>query len=136
MNEPRTRRSAPKILVADAAKNAVHVASDLLTSVGYKTQTAVDGLTALAIAKVTEPEVALLDFLLPHADGIEIARELRAAGCRTKVILMSDCPPDQLAELERLAKHAGIAQVLPVPFRIHQLINAVARALPAKKPLR
>ena len=74
-------RSAPgagRILVVD---DNVTVASSfvmLLSEMGYEVYDANDGPTALEAARRLDPRVVFLDIGLPHMDGYEVARRLRA----------------------------------------------------------
>lgn len=50
---------------------------------------AADGRAALAGVRETQPDVLLLDLSMPHLDGLEVLRELRAGGARTAVVVAS-----------------------------------------------
>src|ERR1035437_2402524 len=87
--EKQNFEAAPRILVADDARDVADVYSFLLTAVGYRVQRAYDGLTALSLAKVTKPDAAILNFGMPGLTGLQVLRELREAGVKTKVIITS-----------------------------------------------
>lgn len=50
---------------------------------------AADGRAALDGVRETQPDVLLLDLAMPHMDGLEVLRELRAEGARTAVVVAS-----------------------------------------------
>jgi len=71
-------RTPPRILIADDTPPNVHVLQLRLTALGYEVVTAADGEEALAVAKETQPDLILLDIMMPKMDGIEVCRRLRA----------------------------------------------------------
>lgn len=67
-----------KILVVDDMLLGRQVLDALLLGQGYRVSFAVDGLDALRQASVLEPDLILLDVMLPGMDGFEVCRHLRA----------------------------------------------------------
>jgi two-component system, sensor histidine kinase len=66
-----------KILVVDDNEDGRETMRELLTSLGHEVELAVDGLSAIATALATGPELALIDIGLPGCDGYEVARKIR-----------------------------------------------------------
>jgi CheY-like chemotaxis protein len=136
MNKPARRRLAPMVLVADHLRNAADSLALFLSSIGYRTAVVRDGYTALALLKVLQPQVAVLNYAMPGMTALEIMEELKAEGIRTKIIMMSSYPPEPFVRLAKIVLAKGAEGVLTVPFKSSELVMAVADALPAKKPLR
>ena len=67
-----------KVLVVDDNIAAAQGLEVLLCDDGWDVSTAYDGLAAVATAHEVVPDVVLLDLALPHLDGYEVARQLRA----------------------------------------------------------
>jgi two-component system OmpR family response regulator len=78
--------SGPRILVVDDEANICALLSATLRHVGYGVRTAGSGAEALTAADEYEPDLVVLDVMLPDFDGFELARKLRADG-RTLPIL-------------------------------------------------
>src|SRR3954452_19764897 len=72
--EVRKRR----VLVVDDNEDLAVSSSRLLELHGHEVAVAFDGRRTLEVAREFRPEVALLDVGLPHIDGYELARRLRA----------------------------------------------------------
>ena len=72
-------RSTPRrrILVVDDNQDAAISLAQLLTIMGNETQTAYDGLEALAVAAAFRPDVTLLDIGMPKLNGYEVCRRIR-----------------------------------------------------------
>ena len=82
--EPTTRQ---RILVADDNVDSTESLKMLLELDGHDVRAALDGHTAIAVAKAFHPQVVMLDIGLPDMDGLEVARQLRTLA-ETKHALM------------------------------------------------
>ncbi len=71
-------RSPPLILVADDNAPNVDILRTRLTTQGYDVVTATDGEEALSAARGCQPDLILLDVMMPKHDGFEVCRLLRA----------------------------------------------------------
>jgi two-component system phosphate regulon response regulator PhoB len=67
----------PRILVVDDNRDALDFFILYLTKRGFRVAWAYDGLTGLALAKVTKPDLILLNWQMPHMDGLAVLKELR-----------------------------------------------------------
>ncbi len=82
-----------RVLVVDdeaAVRDAVVRAMD---SEGYRTRAAGDGAAALAEIARWQPEVVILDVLMPFLDGLSACRQLRARGDRTPILMLTAAAP-------------------------------------------
>ncbi len=68
---------AYKILVVDDSKDAVDVLSKRLIREGYEVAVAFDGEEALLKVKEANPDVILLDLMMPKLNGFEVLKEIR-----------------------------------------------------------
>ena len=116
-----------RILVADDARDVADVYSFLLTAVGYRVSRAYDGLTALALAKATKPDAAILNFDMPGLTGLQVLRELREAGVKTKVIITSGT--SAFNELAFKAVELGAEGCVQQPCPTDRLLRMVAHVL-------
>lgn len=71
-------REPPRILVVDDNEANLDIAKMRLESQGYEIITAVDGEEALARVRETQPDLLLLDIMMPKLDGIEVTRRLKS----------------------------------------------------------
>jgi signal transduction histidine kinase len=77
--------SPPKILVVDDNPDNVELLAKRLKSLGYRTCEAYDGEEALAQVVREEPDLIILDVMMPKLDGFEVCRRLKTGG-RTRLI--------------------------------------------------
>jgi adenylate cyclase len=71
-------RTPPRILIVDDTPANVHILQARLAANGYDIVTATDGEAALAAVRETQPDLILLDVMMPKMDGFEVCRRLRA----------------------------------------------------------
>jgi two-component system response regulator QseB len=97
-----------------------------LRSSGYTTTVVGDGHTATAVAADEEFDLLLLDLGLPGKDGLQVLRELRAAGKKLPVIILTarDDTGDRVAGLE-----AGADDYIGKPFHFEELLARIRARL-------
>ena len=109
------------LLVEDEVKLARFVELEL-SSEGYHTSVAHDGIAGLTLARESSPELVILDWMLPGLSGVEVCRRLRATGNKVPVIFLTakDEVSDRVAGLD-----AGADDYLVKPFSIEELLARV-----------
>ncbi len=75
---PERASSAGVVLIVDDVPDNLAVLHDALDEAGYTVLVATDGATALQRAAQAEPDIVLLDAVMPGMDGFEVARRLKA----------------------------------------------------------
>ena len=70
-------RTPPRILIVDDNPMNVDILQTRLAAHGYETVTAGDGEEALVIAREKQPDLILLDIMMPKMDGMEVCRQLK-----------------------------------------------------------
>ncbi len=68
---------ARKILIVDDEPDIVEILYKRLSKEGYEVVTAVDGQEALVRVQENDPDVVLLDLMLPKLNGFEVLKEIR-----------------------------------------------------------
>jgi two-component system response regulator MprA len=115
----------PHVLVVDDERAVRDALARALGLEGYDVGLAVDGLDALEKLANSSPDVIVLDVLMPHMDGLEMARALRSAGDPIPILMLTarDAVSDRVAGLD-----AGADDYLVKPFALEELF-ARLRAL-------
>jgi two-component system response regulator MprA len=115
------------LLVVDDDENLLRMLRRGLAFAGYKVRMAADGETALRLALEEEPDLIVLDVMLPEPlDGLEVARRLRAGGSNVPLLMLT--AREQLAD--KMAGFAsGADDYLPKPFAFEELLARVAALL-------
>jgi DNA-binding response OmpR family regulator len=109
------------LLVEDETKLARFIELEL-QSEGYRVTVAHDGMSGLSLLRESEPDLAILDWMLPGLTGVELCRRLRATGIKIPVILLTakDEVGDRVTGLD-----AGADDYLVKPFSIEELLARI-----------
>ena len=67
-----------KVLVADDEPHLLRLVKFRLEREGYEVLTAVDGESALEMARTEQPDLCVLDVMMPKRSGFDVLRELRS----------------------------------------------------------
>src|SRR4051812_16075984 len=78
-----------RILVVDDEPSIVDAISSVLRYEGFDVQEAYDGKAALTAAEESAPDLIVLDVMLPHVDGLEVTKRLRAGGYKMPVLFLT-----------------------------------------------
>lgn len=78
-----------KVLVVDDESSIVTLLKYNLEEAGFEVITASDGLEGLSKALEENPEVIVLDWMLPHMDGMEVCKELRLKKVQIPIIMLT-----------------------------------------------
>jgi two-component system response regulator MprA len=114
-----------RILVIEDEPAMRHALEDALTSTGYRVITAADGALGLERARSEQPDLILLDVMLPKLDGFSLAAELRRLRSTVPILLLTakGGVEDRVTGLD-----AGADDYLAKPFHPQELLARV-RAL-------
>jgi len=116
----------PRLVVADDHKLMVRAVVGLLSPEFDVMETASDGSVALRLAERLDPDVMVLDISMPGLNGIEVARRLKAAGSRAKIVFLTvHNDPDFL----RVALEAGAHGYILKSRMPEELVPAIRAAL-------
>jgi len=120
-----------KILVVDDDKATRHVLQTVLTTAGFSTAVARDGVEALRSLGADQFDLVLLDVWMPRMNGLELLGKLRAIEARPRVIVMtSDDAPETLLKAVR----EQAVRYVHKPVEATQLLETVREALAASYP--
>ena len=124
----------PSVLIADDEPNIRRMVGALLRSEGYEVRDAPDGAAALAQALDVEPDVVLLDLMMPgELDGMQVLGRLREQRPELPVVMMSGRA--ELADAVRATK-LGAAQFLEKPLTPEGVLLALANAIELRQARR
>jgi len=124
-------RNPPRILVVDDNPTNLEVLRVRLNSQGYEVVTAVDGEDALVRARELDPDLVLLDVMMPKLDGISVLKELkRDATLRFIPVILVTAKADTRDVVNGL--EAGGDDYLTKPFEQAALVARVRSLLRIK----
>jgi two-component system alkaline phosphatase synthesis response regulator PhoP len=123
-----------KVLIADDEPDIIEILKYNLEKEGYEVTTAKDGDEALVKAKLTQPELIILDMMMPKKNGMEVCDILRAqAVYKDTLIMFLTALSDEATQLKGFSTGADDYVTKPVsPNVFVSKVNALFRRL--KKP--
>lgn len=116
---------AQTILVVEDDAKMVNLLRLYLEREGYTVVATYDGRSALEAAERTRPSLVILDLMLPHVDGIEVCKQLRASS--EVPILMLTARVDEVDRL--LGLSLGADDYVPKPFSPREVVARVKAIL-------
>ncbi len=122
------------VLIVDDEKSIVDILKFNLEKSGYATICAYDGKEALQLARDRNPDLMLLDVMLPFVDGFEVCKTLRGEGDNIPIIMITarEDETDKVLGLE-----LGADDYITKPFSVRELlarVNANMRRLAPAEP--
>jgi len=123
--------SGAKLLVVDDEPSLQDIVATSMRFLGYDVAVAGTGREAVRRATAENPDLIILDVMLPDFDGLEVMRRVRAAGVDAGVVFLSarDTPADKIAGLT-----AGGDDYITKPFGLEELAARVSAVLRRVRP--
>src|SRR5919201_5867195 len=121
-----TTATKRRVLVVDDEENVTHLVSSALRFDGFETVTANNGQSALAAVAESNPDLVVLDVMMPGLDGLGVLQSLRAAGSQVPVIFLTarDAANDRVGGLR-----AGAGDYVVKLFSVEELLARVHAVL-------
>jgi two-component system response regulator MprA len=122
---------AERVLVVEDEPKITRFLRQGLTYEGYEVDVAYDGEEALAKLRQSEPDIVILDIMLPSIDGLEVCRRLRTFS-KVPVIMLTarEAVSDRVAGLD-----SGADDYLVKPFALDELLARIRALLRRQKAL-
>lgn len=114
-----------KILIVDDEARILRLVRSNLETQGYKVLTALDGESALTAAEMNDPDLIILDLMLPRLDGFEVCRRLREFS--TVPIIVLTAKGEEVDKVKGL--ELGADDYLTKPFGIPELLARIKAVL-------
>lgn len=110
------------VLIVEDERAIVEILKFNLQREGYNTLEALDGETGLELGRSADPDLILLDVMLPKMNGFEICEKLREGGSTTPIIMLTarEEETDKVFGLE-----AGADDYMTKPFSMRELLARV-----------
>jgi DNA-binding response OmpR family regulator len=122
-----------RILIVEDDPAMLRGLKDTFTSKGWEVVTAADGQSGLDASLSCDPDLILLDLMLPHVNGYEICRAVRERGLEMPVLILTAKGQEEDIVL---GLNLGADDYIVKPFRRNELIarvNAFLRRSKAKQ---
>jgi len=135
MVESRVREylfMAKKVLVVDDNEDSVKILVKTLQSAGYSVQLARDGIEAIVMIRNEDPDLVLLDIMMPRMDGFEVCQAVKS-NSKTKHIPIVIITGKTDTDSKYRALKLGASDYVTKPIRPFETVQKVKTYL--QKPL-
>jgi two-component system, OmpR family, response regulator len=121
-----TTTAPGRILVVDDEPSIVDAVATALRYEGFEVEEAANGRDAIAAVARFEPDLVVLDWMLPDIEGIEVGRRLRDRGFKTAILFLT---AKEAVENKVEALRAGGDDYVTKPFSLAELVARVQAIL-------
>jgi PleD family two-component response regulator len=125
-------REDAKILIVDDVPANLNVLCQALETEGYKIVAAPSGAVALQIAHRTQPDLILLDVMMPGMDGFETCRRLKADASTAEIPVIFITAKDEMSSIV-MGFQVGGVDYITKPFRHEEVRVRVQTHLTIKR---
>ena len=122
-----------KILLADSDEPMRSLLEEYLSKLGYEVFSARDGHEAVDVARRENPDLIILEMVLPELDGLEVCRQLKSDASTREIIFLFLTAKDDM-DSKVNAFEAGADDYLAKPFSPRELEVRITAALRRKRP--
>ena len=128
MNQPSSEKLRGSILIVDDSLNNLLLLELILSRKGYKVEAASSGQLALDSVDLAQPDLILLDIMMPDMDGYEVCSRLKASDRTRGIPIIFLSAVVQASEKVKAFK-AGGADYITKPFQTVEVIARVENQL-------
>jgi len=117
-----------KILIVEDDEGIVELLKAKLEESGYAISVAMDGITAIDMAIQLDPDLIILDVMLPHLDGFGVCAELKLDRGTSKIPILMCTAQNSLADIEK-GFSFGINGYIIKPFDFEKVLVKIKQIL-------
>jgi CheY-like chemotaxis protein len=132
-NKPGQNQPGAKVLVVDDDPKAVEIISSYLEHAKHTVLRAYGGVEATHIAKVAQPDLIVLDLMMPEINGFEVVEDLRQDKLTAKIPIIIVTSKFLTPLEQQVLKGHVLAVLAKSEFNHGNFISEVHRALSGKK---
>lgn len=120
----QTGNAAITILIVDDSPTEVHIFKKILEKQGYTTTTASEGQEAVDLAIATQPDLILMDVVMPGLNGFQATRKLRNNESTANIPVIMVTTKDQQTDIS-WGKRQGANEYMVKPVKPAELIATI-----------
>ena len=118
-----------KILFVEDEPNLQKAISEVLVQEGYKVFGAADGEEGLAMAKKEEPNLILLDLILPKKDGFEVLKELKADEKMKNIPVIVLTNLEGIGDVEKALELGATTYLVKANYKLEDVVSKIKEFL-------
>lgn len=127
MTNPKSTSEKPHVLVVDDDQEIAETLRLALAEEGYEVSVAIDGNQGLAYAEAANPDLIILDMMMPRRSGFLVLERLRQVSEDAAPVIM--ITGNQGSRHQEYAEMLGVNDYIHKPFTIERLLKSVDNLL-------
>ena len=125
-------RKLNNILAVDDTPQNLHLLVDILTEYNYKVRPVPNGKLAISAAKISPPDLILLDIMMPGLDGYQVCKQLKSDPITKDIpVIFISAVGEVVDKVKAFA--VGGADYITKPFQMHEVLMRIQRQLEIKE---
>lgn len=120
---------AKKILFVEDEEALQKTLGDLLRRKGYEVISALDGESGLKLAKESDPDLILLDLILPKVHGFDVLKEIKADPKTKDIPLIVLTNLEGMGDVEQALELGATTYLVKANYSLDEVLEKVRRAL-------
>lgn len=118
-----------KVLIIEDEATLQKALQEVLTAEGYEILSALDGLRGLEIARQENPDLILLDIILPKMDGFEVLKELKSEEKTESIPVMILTNLSDISDVQKALDLGATTYLVKADFSLEDVIKKVKDTL-------
>jgi len=118
-----TMNNNKKILVVEDEATLQKALNDVLTQEGYNVLSALDGALGLDLALKEEPDLILLDIILPKMDGFEVLKRLKEKDSQIPIIILTNL--SDINDIQKALDLGATTYLVKADFHLSDVLKKV-----------
>jgi CheY-like chemotaxis protein len=138
---PQAKPGEKLVLLVDDDESLLDLMEHVVKTEGFRTDRAEDGPEALRKTQALNPDVIILDMMLPGMGGYEVLRQLQAVGCGDIPIVIVTGRTMDPQGVELIRQESNVKEFMEKPVRpavlaaaLHRLLNTAPIRSPRREP--
>jgi len=118
-----------KILFVEDESSLQKTFSDLLKSEGYEMVSALDGETGLRLAKEGQPDLILLDLILPRVHGFDVLKELKTDPKTKEIPIIVLTNLEEMGDVEKAIELGATTYLVKAQYSLEEVVEKIKKIL-------
>ena len=116
-----------KILVIEDEATLQKALNDVLSQEGYNVLSALDGMSGLDLALKENPDLILLDIILPKMDGFEVLKKLKEKNSQIPIIILTNL--SDIDDIQKALDLGATTYLVKADFHLDDVLKKIKKTI-------
>lgn len=120
---------AKKILIVEDEESLLKTMGEYLADEGFEVVSAMDGQAGLEMAQSENPDVILLDIILPKMDGFKVLDEIKKSENTKKILVVLLTNLESMEDIQKAFEKGAVAYLIKSDFKLEDIVKKIKEIL-------